>query len=581
MERFIKTAKEFNKNYKYFVLALVAVATLTLFTGAANQPAQATETRANSATKETPAVVSNVDKNSEEFKKLENQINGEKTTAQATPEPTPTTTPPATVAPVTSIQQTPGYQGAAGYVQVIAQVLGDTLVGGNLGSTEASAAASVVLEHEDYPGQYIYLNVGSGGGIKSIFQVINAMYIQSPASAEIWAADISQRASISANAQDTSATYNPGRGYELLSPVYNLWRATSNAVYIFYILIIVAIAFLIVFRAQLDGQNAINLYQAIPSLVISLILVYFSYPLSAVFIDLVTVGSGVVYGTLIGTTAAEDGGTAPGAFLLDKDYRLVTYYPQNVGNLVPGPVDVNPRTELQINDKPVSIWQVFSTAGVNPTADGVNALVPKDIPFADLISNAISGVQPFVGSVLSLVFIFAAFSASLKLFFSLLREYVVLMIYPVMAPFMFLFAAIPNQTNQIVGNYFRRLLAASMSFVGVYAVLLATIIISRGGAGIGDLLWVPPMLGYDSGNLNALTGAKITSIARPLLAYALFVSAPLVPDMLQQLLAQPGQSPITENIRQATQQGARSALATIGGANNFITGALGIQPKGK
>ena len=409
--------------------------------------------------------------------------------------------------------------------------------------------------------------------IEGLVNLTGELYANKPVSAEIWALDLQQRVSQTAYAQENNPTYNPGSGYNLLSPVRDLWRTTSNIVYLFYIVIIIGIAFLIVFRQQLDGQNAVNLFNAIPSIIISLVLVFFSYPLSALFIDFITIGSGVTYGVLIGSP----GSSAPGAFLHEDN---VVFNPGDV-NVIPNfqRTSYTAQNGLQIDDRYVSIWQIFFSAGVNPDAQGINKIIPQEAPFSEILRNIIGSIEGLGGGILLLVFSFAAFTAQLNLFFKLAREYVVLTFYVVLSPFFFLFAAIPGQTGNFIGQYFRKLLTASVSFIAVYALFLIIIIVGRSTGGAGDPVWLPPLLGYNTGGLP--TGETVNNIIRPLLAFFLFLSAPLIPDAVENLLAE-GQNDVNPgaNFGKYLQQGANSLISTtIAPLDRTVKGSLDINPR--
>lgn len=415
--------------------------------------------------------------------------------------------------------------------------------------------------------------------ISTLSDLTGALYTTKTVSAEVWAQDLADRVTQKAQAQEDSPTYNPGSGYNLLTPVRELWRTTSNIVYIFYIVIVIAIAFLIVLRQQLDGQNAVNLFNSIPSIIISLVLVFFSYPLSAVFIDLVTVGGGVVYGVLVGTP----GSTAPGAFLHERN---ITYDAGGLSNPITifDPAFQNTsytaQNGLQMDDRFTSVWQVFNSAGVFLDANGISKIVPDEAPVAEVIRAVIQAFADTLGgSILALVFAFAAFTAQINLFFKLAREYIVLTFYVVISPFFFLVAAIPGQTGNFISQYFRKLLAASVSFIAVYALFLIIIIVGRSTGGVGDPAWLPPLLGYSTGGLP--TGETINEVVRTLLAYFLFLSAPLIPDTVQNLIAG-GQNDVNlgANFTRSLQQGAASAIGTtLAPLDRSIKGALDVNPR--
>jgi len=568
MKKTQQLAKTINDKYKYVIYMVVFAVAVTIFTRFAQSPTQA-QTTPNNLPTQTIAKTPITNSTGSDLVNLKTQLqvvtkdNPNPTVSAQTPPvvtptaPTTPTTPITTPAPTsTGPSNAEKYQVAN--ISTAARAISDLLAPS--GSTTASGYDPVTK-------QTTYTYASTGSPLESLINYTGQFYINRPASVQTWADDLRSRFDPSVYAQNT--TYNPGQGYNLLKPILGLWTTSRNMVYLVYIIIIVVLAFLILFRNTLGGQEAVTLFNAIPSIIISLLLVTFSYPLSAVFIDLVTVGSGVVYGVLITDV------NGPGHFLVDTpNYQFITYPTFGSTN----GVSLN-ASDLQVDSKYTSIWQVFQTANINPTLNGTSSIIPSEVPLYQEITHIFTSItgNGLVNSILSLVFIFAAFTASLKLFFSLMAEYVILIAYPIVSPFVFLVAAIPNQTGKMITDYFKRLLAAALSFVAVYGLFLVIIIISRGSY-IGNVTWVPPLLGYTGAAATADNPFISQSIIRPLIGYALFISAPLVVDFVKQALAAgsgPSSSP-GENIKKTTQ----AAGSTIINIGRSAAGFLGVKSAG-
>lgn len=571
MEKTAAVLKKLNSSYKYVLYVGVFALGLSAFNLVANRPAEAIETNQQNTQQEQATTNQGLD----DLKAIAQGSDGGENTNSSE---SSTTNSPQTTSDqnqqniaFTSGSPSSSYTNVdvtiSGLLASTIKVVNSMFIGtpsGSLAVVENSSGKTVA----EYP---IY----NPGAISSVVGVTGLMYREPPASVETWATDILERVNPSVYAADSQSTYYPGDGQRLLSPIQKLWRAGTNIVYVFYILIMVGIAFMIVFRNKIGGDQTINLFNAIPSIIISLILVYFSYPLSAIFIDVITVGSGVVYGVLIGSD--EDSKvTAPGGYLREDNYRFIfspdLYNSAVTGNTV---TEIDPAQMLQIDDKYVSVWNIFLTAGINPTTSGVAALVPQDAPISGLIGNIVRAIsESFLGStILSLVFAFAAFTASLKLFFKLLQEYVILMAYPIAAPFLFLSAAIPGRTGTVVSTYFRRLLSASVSFILVYALFLMVIIIARssGDQVANDITWVPPLLGYTD---ISITGGQITNIARPLLAFALFLGIPPILEQVQAAISEPGKPGIGKEIIRSAAGGATGVYGVGKQAFGMVQGQI-------
>ncbi len=77
-----------------------------------------------------------------------------------------------------------------------------------------------------------------------------------------------------------------GAGYITLSPVQGLWIIVRNISYTFMVLVIIAMAFMIMFRVKISPQVVISIQSALPRVVTALILITFSYAIAGFLVDL-------------------------------------------------------------------------------------------------------------------------------------------------------------------------------------------------------------------------------------------------------------------------------------------------------
>jgi len=68
--------------------------------------------------------------------------------------------------------------------------------------------------------------------------------------------------------------------------VVDIWSATRNIAYLFYVVIMIIIGFMIMFRNKIGGQVVVTIGNSIPKLVLSLVLVTFSFAIIGILIDL-------------------------------------------------------------------------------------------------------------------------------------------------------------------------------------------------------------------------------------------------------------------------------------------------------
>ncbi len=92
------------------------------------------------------------------------------------------------------------------------------------------------------------------------------------------------------------ATYaqGPGYGYSSLTFIQSLWQGARDITYGLMIIIIIAMSFMIMFRVKLSPQTVISVQSALPKIIITLILVTFSYAIAGLMIDLMYVVIGLI-----------------------------------------------------------------------------------------------------------------------------------------------------------------------------------------------------------------------------------------------------------------------------------------------
>lgn len=417
----------------------------------------------------------------------------------------------------------------------------------------------------------------SSSALASTGALIDTFYLNPPNSSVVWAYDQYQKIqnreliAVYAQADDPSANsfYFPGLGYTLLQPVLGLWTWSRNMVLIFYVAIVIVLSFLILFRQSLGGQASVTLVNSIPSLILSLVLVTLSYPIAGFFVDLIYIGTGVVQNSLL---------TAPGAPGREfMDSRLLGLEGQTQD-------DIN---YLQPDDPYVSIWAIWGTSNAKifdcPNDENcVNNLIPQGIdieqtgllryigkilPLGEEAAGGGGLVQEAGNRLLDLVLGLAAFMAAFRLFLALLKNYVTLALSPIYLPWLFFAAAIPSKTKSSIISALKPLAAASLTFIAIYALFLLMIIIGQSNGfnnealkHAGEFKFTPPLLGYSPEQV----GNVGTSVTRALIIYVLFLAAPTIPDMINNLLNVQSSNQLAGQIGGTTSKAAGQVFGGIG-----------------
>jgi hypothetical protein len=417
-------------------------------------------------------------------------------------------------------------------------------------------------------------STASGGALYQIAAFTDVLYEQQPASGIVWAMDEYNKIrgidSLTVYAQDPSlsSSYYPGAGFQILSPVILLWQWARNLTYVAYIFILVVISFFILFRQSIGGQTLVTVTNSLPSIILSIILVTLSYAITGLFVDLITVGSNFISNVLI------TGPFAPGKeFINSQSFGIGDGSQKDIFYMQP-------------DDPAMSVWGIWGLSGAEfckgsncqasailPAQGYDNALFSFVGTIAQGAVDAATANTPIVSNPLLVLLLgISAFMSMIKLFLALLKNYVTIIMYTIISPFIFLSAAIPSKTYGTVLNYIKTLGAASLSFVAVYTLFLFIVIIGRSadssGAiqAISGLNWAPPLLGYDYGQLGGRDG-----VLRMVIIYSLLLYSPTLPDAVKEFF----------NVQPVGEFGSKVISNTVSNVKNAYSYGTSAAKMGK
>ncbi len=252
----------------------------------------------------------------------------------------------------------------------------------------------------------------SSSFIEGITYLMSEMYRHPVARTSIYVADVLE------NAHIITPAYAQGLGFASLNPILELWKTFRNIAYLAFVFIIIIIGFMIMFRQKIGGQTAVTAQQAIPNIIIGLILVTFSYAIAGFLIDMMYLLMFMIIGIF--------GQTAP-----QLDAGIVDY----------------------------SITKLMGTLFTNVSSFDANLDIVTNI-ISGMISTETSGsILGIIGGLtLSLVLAIAILISTVKLFFELLKSYTTIVLSVVTAPLVLLGGAFPGKNSfkpwlmNIIGN---------------------------------------------------------------------------------------------------------------------------------
>ncbi len=86
----------------------------------------------------------------------------------------------------------------------------------------------------------------------------------------------------------------PGFGFSALDVVQDMWSKFRDIAFGLFVLIAIVFAFLIMFRVKLSPQTVISVQSALPKIIVSLVLVTFSYAIAGFLIDFMYIVIGLI-----------------------------------------------------------------------------------------------------------------------------------------------------------------------------------------------------------------------------------------------------------------------------------------------
>ena len=282
--------------------------------------------------------------------------------------------------------------------------------------------------------------------------------------------------------------YAQGIGFSGLSKLLPLWKATRNLAYILFVIVFLATGLAIMFRVKLDPKTVVTIQNAIPKLIIALILVTFSYAIVGLLIDLIYL---IIY---LGVLALQGPLEAVGSSV---------------------PTTLTKFTSYSFGDGIKDIMGGFATILTDPLKSATVVAILGGVT-AVLTGAVAVGVGIAVAALPILIFAVIALFLIIKLFFALLLCYISIIVSVIVAPLQIMLGALPGSTMGF-SSWFKNLLANILVFPAVaLVILIGQILIQTGGPD-----WTPPVMSTGGGALTALLG----------LAMLLLVNK--VPDMVK------------------------------------------------
>lgn len=374
-----------------------------------------------------------------------------------------------------------------------------------------------------------------------------------------------------------------GSGQNVLNPILEIWKLMRNLAYLIMIVVFLVIGLMIIFRQKINPQTTISVQAALPSLVIGLILITFSYFLASLIVDLAFVGAQVA-GTILEAAHIVNFGTTQTVL---SQHNVITIFSSFMSSVSIG----------QVNGTAVSVFNILNQGIIAAIVRTVSFLVACGIgaqfgllliPINPIVGASVAlagcvgagaagalGTGQIIGGILYAVLIIALLFAMFRLIMSLIANYISIIVLTIMSPLIFLGASIPGRQGGI-SNWINSMLCNTLAFPAIFLVLLfAAYLIGPGAV---------PQLGIITGSTFAtnaalpVLGGLPQQLIRLLLAYGVLLGSPQVPAIICNVfkvdprLGQQFTGAARTNLQQGAGVGTQLFTGVGGGVGRAVTG---------
>lgn len=284
--------------------------------------------------------------------------------------------------------------------------------------------------------------------------------------------------------------FSPSTAYAASADDYfgsfvDLWQKCRNLSYLLITILLLVIGLMIMFRAKIDPRTTITVATALPRVVISLLLITFSYAIAGLIVDL-----GLVFKALIDRAFVEP--TTGMYKVYVEPFHIIRHF---IDNFVPA--------------------NIFNPQGVAAFLSGEG--------------NIYLGGTGVSSTFIALVFTAIAIIVSFILFFTLIFRYASLFAQVIFSPLAFAWGSLPGQEDTII-TWFKGVAVSVFSFPVIYLLLSIGDYIANATRSGARSIPMPKGLGW-----GAMFGQGVTDIGG-LVAFGFLIMATRVPAALEDVL---------------------------------------------
>lgn len=349
-----------------------------------------------------------------------------------------------------------------------------------------------------------------------------------------------------------------GTGFQQLGPLLPFWEAMRNLVYLLYVIAFIAIGVGIMLRTKMDPRTVMSIQNQIPRIVISILLVTFSYAISGILIDAMYVTIYSVYG-VASRINVFDNDASRQQFLHTQDDIFGENpldFANNIFSLVGISVSAGSEGSGVVTNLLIPREWTSSTSDNTPVLGGLRNIL--SIATGDIINVVKVVVVGFLGLITSAILPFiigiAILISLFKLWFTLIKAYIIIIINVILSPFWIFLGIFPGSKVNFE-SWLRQLIAYLLVFPAVVLLFLFAKLLSISfGHGNSDVYFMPPLLG----------GLSAPQFLSNLVGFGVILIGPILLDQIISILKAPTAGAISKAVMSGTLAGANTGKKVFG-----------------
>lgn len=293
-----------------------------------------------------------------------------------------------------------------------------------------------------------------------------------------------------------------GLGFSVLKPLQRLWTAMRDLAYLSFVVIFVLIGLGIMLRVKIDPRAVMTIQNQIPKIIVSILLITFSYAIAGLLVDLMWVTTYVGVNVISANNVCKDNPQAANALAAAGTNNLLNYPFYYVDNLFKisscpsnfGMGELGYYVGQSLGD------MISGTIGTLLGGDGVtNCSLLSYEGQMDCLGGAVDFVFSWMIGLVPALLVFLAILIQLfRVWFMLLKGYFYILLYTILAPGYILIGLIPGTQNFGFEQWLRHIVSALAMFpVTAFIFLLAAVVSNDESINSVSVVdkFIPPLIG--------------------------------------------------------------------------------------